>query len=107
MEGRPNDPANRQAFQLERSLAEQRGCLLDDGAFDTKMNNFGWMFVACAVCVAGFAGCKKQEASGPQPEYYGVKVEWPKLNTAFTNASPEAQASAAILQRDFRYGQFP
>ena len=44
---------------------------------------------------------------GPPQEYYGVKLNWSQLNTAFTNASSEAQNDAYMAVRAFRYSQFP
>jgi hypothetical protein len=90
---------------------------LDDGTFhaqtvrtvrtdEMKMTN--WLFAIFAVCLLGLAGCKKADQSvGPPQEYYGVKLEWQKLDTAFTNASPEVQASVSLAVRGFRYAQFP
>jgi hypothetical protein len=54
------------------------------------------------------AGCRKSDAGLPlNMEYNGVKVEWPKLESAFTNCEPEAQASAYLAKRFIRYSQFP
>ena len=62
---------------------------------------------ALALAWFAFAGCKKSEqSSGPAQEYYGVKLNWSHLSTAFTNASPEAQNDAYLAVRAFRYSQF-
>src|SRR5204863_2756635 len=71
-----------------------------------KMKRMNWTLVILAVCMFGAASCKKQETGGPPQEYYGVKVDWPKLNTVFSNATPEVQASVEILKRDYRYAQY-
>jgi len=61
-----------------------------------------------SVALLAAAGCKKeQQQMGPPQEYYGVKLNWLQLNTAFTNASPEAQNDAYLAVRAFRYSQFP
>jgi hypothetical protein len=60
-----------------------------------------------AVCLLGGAGCKKREQYvGPPQEYYGVKVNWAKLSTEFTNASPDIQANVSLAVRAFRYALF-
>lgn len=66
------------------------------------------MFFTLVLAFLALAGCKKsQQFSGPPQEYYGVKLNWSQLNTAFTNASPEAQNDAYVAVRAFRYSQFP
>jgi hypothetical protein len=62
-----------------------------------------------AVCVVALTGCKKsqQQAVGPRTQYLGVQVDWPKLDTEFSNAPPELQKSAYEIKRDFRYSLFP
>jgi len=68
-----------------------------------------WILALLSVGLVAFAGCKKaDDAPGPIPVYYGVKmVGLPKLDTEFANASPEVQANVAMVKRWFRYGQFP
>src|SRR5438445_677127 len=70
------------------------------------MKTIKCLFAVMVVCLTALAGCKKQETGGPPQVYYGVKVDWPKLNTVFTNSSPEVQANVMLLQQDFRYAQF-
>ena len=66
------------------------------------------LFCIFTVALLALAGCKKdQQPMGPPQEYYGVKLNWSQLNTAFTNASPEAQNDAYMAVRAFRYSQFP
>jgi hypothetical protein len=61
-----------------------------------------------AVCLMAFAGCKKSDQSAaPNTEYYGVKVDWTKLDTEFFNSDQELQASASMAKRYIRYSQFP
>ena len=65
------------------------------------------LFALLAVCIVALAGCKKSEQSGaPNTEYYGVKVDWPKLDTEFANADPELQRAASLTVRHIRYMQF-
>ena len=70
------------------------------------MKKINWIFPILLVCLAVVAGCKKEETGGPPQEYYGVKVDWRKLDAVFTNSSPEVQASVTLLLQDFRYAQF-
>jgi hypothetical protein len=66
------------------------------------------LFYILTVAFLALAGCKKEEQTmGPPQEYYGVKLNWSQLNTAFTNASPEVQNDAYLAVRAFRYSQFP
>ena len=67
------------------------------------------MLTALTICSVAFAGCKKaEEAPGPTPVYYGVKmVDLPKLDTDFVNASQDVQASVSMVKRFLRYAQFP
>ena len=59
--------------------------------------------------MVAMTGCKKSEkqTTGPRTQYLGVQVDWPKLDTEFTNAAPEVMATAAEIKRDFRYSLFP
>jgi len=57
-------------------------------------------------CLTDAAGSNEAETGGPPQEYYGVKVDWRKLDAVFTNSSPEVQASVTLLLQDFRYAQF-
>ncbi|HEY5912191.1 MAG TPA: hypothetical protein VJA21_16430 [Verrucomicrobiae bacterium] len=59
-----------------------------------------------AVGLLAGSGCRKAEDQpGPTPVYYGVKVDLPKLDTEFTTASQEVQASAALVKQYLRYAQ--
>ena len=72
------------------------------------MKTTHWMFMALTVCILALAGCKKAEDEpGPTPVYYGVKVDLPKLDTEFTSASQDVQASAAMVKHFLRYAQLP
>jgi hypothetical protein len=72
------------------------------------MKRIWWLFFTLAAAFFSLAGCKKAEQSaGPPQEYYGVKLNWSRLDTAFTNASPEVQNDAYLAVRAFRYAQFP
>ena len=67
-----------------------------------------WVFTTVAVCLVAIAGCKKAEpAEGPPQEYYGVKVDLPKLDATFANASPDVLDSVAQAKHGFRYELFP
>jgi outer membrane murein-binding lipoprotein Lpp len=75
-----------------------------------SMKTTNWVIAILAVCTVALAGCKKSEkqtAAGPRTQYLGVQVDWPKLDAEFASATPELQASAAEIKRDFRYSLFP
>ena len=61
-----------------------------------------------AVCLVAFASCSKSgKTVEPNTEYYGVKVDWPKLDAEFVNSDPELLASADMAKRYIRYSRFP
>ena len=71
------------------------------------MKTTNWVLGMLAVFLFALAGCKKTEQPvAPPREFYGVKVNLPKLERDFTNASPEAQAGVVAIKQAFRYGQF-
>jgi len=71
------------------------------------MGNGRFWLSLLAGCLLLGAGCKKREQYvGPPQEYYGIKVNWAKLNTEFTNASPDVQANVSLAVRAFRYALF-
>jgi hypothetical protein len=71
-----------------------------------KTNHWTWTFLA--VGLVALAGCKKEnQAPGPPQKFYGVQVDWLKLDPTFANASPEVQNGVLIVKRNFRYGMFP
>lgn len=60
-----------------------------------------------AVCVLAFAGCKKSDQTDSAQQFHGINVDWPKLDTEFSKAGQEVQASLRAVKQFFRYGQFP
>jgi len=71
------------------------------------MDNDRFWLGFLGICLLSGFGCKKQEKYvGPPQEYYGVKVNWAKLSTEFTNASPDVQANVSLAVRAFRYALF-
>ena len=55
------------------------------------------------------SGCKKAEAPPPPPgtvQMFGVRVEMPKLDREFQNASPEIQAAVNRIKMSYRAGRF-
>ena len=67
-----------------------------------------WMLTGLMAGVLAGAGCKKAEDEpGPTPVYYGVRVDLPKLDSEFTNANQEVQASARLAKQCLRYAQVP
>ena len=66
------------------------------------------VFFALAVCLFLFTACSKSgKPVLDSREYFGVKVNSPRLDTDFTNASPDVQASVDSIKRSYRYGRFP
>src|SRR5689334_8865804 len=65
------------------------------------------MSLLAAACLAGVVGCKKAEVVAPVTEYNGIKIDWPKLDSEFANASPELQGNAQLAKRYIRYSLFP
>ena len=60
-----------------------------------------------ALCLLACPSCKKSnQAVAPTTEYSGVKVDWPKLDTAFATGDSELQADARLAKRHIRYSQF-
>ena len=91
---------------------------MDHGAFhpetltglraSREMNVPNGVSALLAVCLVAVASCKKADQSvAPNTEFYGVKVDWPKLDTEFANSDREVQASASLAVRHIRYSQFP
>lgn len=58
----------------------------------------------CAAGLLGSSGCKKAEPPTPvgTVELFGVKVELPKVDKEFENASPELQSAVREIDNDFR-----
>src|SRR5207247_11053418 len=51
--------------------------------------------------------CRKADQSvAPPREFFGVKVDLPRLDADFTNASPDVQDRVSLIKRFFHYGQF-
>ena len=66
------------------------------------------LFAILVIGLLALVGCKKAEqAAGPTTEFHGVKVDVPKLDSEFTNASQDVQDRVSVIKRFFRYGQFP
>jgi hypothetical protein len=59
------------------------------------------------LCLVALAGCQKSDQGQSQsPVFNGVKVDLPKLDLQFTNASPELMNSVTQIRRYYRYSQF-
>jgi hypothetical protein len=72
------------------------------------MKTSRWVIATFPACLLLFAGCSKSgKPVLDAREYYGVKVNSPRLETDFINASPEVQASVEAIKRSYRYGRFP
>jgi hypothetical protein len=64
--------------------------------------------VALVFGLLAGTGCKQAEdAPGPTPVYYGVRVDLPKLDTVFTSAGADVQSSAALTKQYIRYAELP
>lgn len=72
------------------------------------MKTARWTVTVLVVILLAEAGCRKAEQQpGPTPVYYGVKVDLPKLDTEFTNASQEVLATVASVKQLLRSAQLP
>ena len=72
------------------------------------MKTANCLLAILAIGLLAPVGCKKADQSAAAPaEYYGVKVDLPKLDAEFASASQEVRDRATIIKRFFRYGQFP
>ena len=72
------------------------------------MNTNAYLSAILAIGLLAALGCKKSEQpSAPPAEYHGVKVDVPKLDVVFANASQEVLDRVTVVKRFFRYGQFP
>ena len=69
------------------------------------MNNAKWIMTLVFAGVLALAGCGKKEA--PVPVVQGVTVDWPKLQQAFSTASPEVQNIVPDVEMGVRYGDYP
>ena len=87
-----------------------------DGAFHpetraalnlNKMKTTNYFLLILAACSLAFGGCKKSEAAASVPQFHGVSVDLPKLDTEFATVGPELQESLSMVKRFFRYGQVP
>jgi|WetSurMetagenome_2_1015567.scaffolds.fasta_scaffold664924_1 hypothetical protein len=59
------------------------------------------------ICLLASTGCKKSgQATSPMTDFYGVRVDWPKLDTEFANSDPEVQSGAYLAKRHIRYERF-
>jgi hypothetical protein len=72
------------------------------------MKTTNWVLAILAVLLLALAGCRKSEQRvAPPREFFGVKVDLPRLDADFTDASPDVQDSVSLIKQFFRYGQFP
>jgi hypothetical protein len=66
------------------------------------------VWAALAICFLASAGCKKSSSPAPpKTDYYGVTVDWRKLDTEFVNNDPAVQDGAYMAKRHIRYERFP
>ena len=70
----------------------------------TKAMN--WVSVALAAGLLAFAGCSKSEKLPTSQEVSGVSVDLPKLQTAFTGASPDILNDVTQVSFGLRYGDY-
>jgi hypothetical protein len=73
---------------------------------DLAMSAFRFVAPLLAVSFLAFAGCQRHKAVAPNTEYYGVKVDWTKLDAAFTHSDPALRAGAALAKRHIVYRRF-
>src|SRR5262245_4612778 len=70
------------------------------------MNKSNYWYIGLLLAAFAFAGCKKAQQEAPVPEFNGVKVNYPKLQQAFANSSPELQQGVRDLIQGLRYGMY-
>jgi hypothetical protein len=59
-----------------------------------------------ALSLLAFVGCKKAETVAAVPEINGVKVDFPKLQHTFENASGEIQQHVSEAVQGVRYQMY-
>ena|ERR1035438_10470550 len=60
------------------------------------------------ICLLASGGCKRSgQAAPPITDYYGVKVDWPKLDAEFVSSDPALQTAAYKAKRNIFYERFP
>jgi nitrogen regulatory protein PII len=65
-----------------------------------------WPFAILAAAVLAVPGCGKQKEPTSVTTQSGVTVDMPKLQQAFSTASPELRTSVTQVAFSFRYGQY-
>ena len=70
--------------------------------------NVSWILALEVLLLLGFVACRKAELPpDPAAEYFGIKVDWPKLDTEFANPTQDMRDNLSIIKRFFRLGQIP
>jgi hypothetical protein len=68
------------------------------------MKTIHWIVIAVGLAgVLAVAGCGKKQTA--PPEQQGTKLDLPKLQEAFSKATPEAQTLVTQVLGGVRYGQ--
>ena len=68
------------------------------------MNIKTWIMVCLVAIALAPAGCGKKE-SQPSTKPQQITLDWPKLEAAFANASPELQALSQEASRNIKFGR--
>jgi hypothetical protein len=74
-----------------------------------KKTTFGFATVL-AISLLAAGGCGRKATQGARParvQMFGVYLDTPRLDTDFTNASPEVQESVQAVKNAIRRGQIP
>src|SRR5437016_5887286 len=79
-------PGKRAGFRTKLSFSALRRNLRV-----STMKKLDYLCVAVALFALAVAGCKKNAEGTAVPEINGVKVDFPKFQHTFENATPEIQ----------------
>ena len=65
------------------------------------------LLVILTACLLVPVACKKAEPEASGVQFHGINVDLPKIETEFAAAAPAVRESLTLVQRFFRYAQFP
>lgn len=66
----------------------------------------GFLAVAMALLVVTQA-CKRSQTQALTQDRFGIGVDWPRLDSEFSDNDPAIRTAAATIKRSILYHQFP
>lgn len=72
----------------------------------TKFTACNLLAIATALLLVA-PGCKKAPSQTLTQDRYGIGIDWPRLDTGFTNSDVMVQVAASAIKRSILYHQFP